>query len=726
MENINTSISGKKALRPRARIVHTLGDELISSEVVAVIELVKNSYDADAKRVFLRFSGPLEEGQGRIEIMDSGHGMSIDTIEKAWLEPATNFRKRNRLSEKGRRVLGEKGIGRFAASRLAKKLEVISRRSGSDKEIIAFFDWSKFDDENKYLDEIEVNWEERKPTEICPTGSIKALCWDTDEVIPEKLKKGTIIRMDYLNINWDEKKIDKLLDGLSRLNSPITLKNRKPDESIEIYVDFPPPFEEKSGLIESSEIFKSPHYTLEGHIDENGNYSFNIKIKDIDDGNLLENHFLIEGHDKPSCGPLYIDLRVWDRDSDSMKKLADKFKLKLSQVRRNLDRSSGISIFRDGFRVFPYGEPGNDWLTLDKRRVQNPTLRLSNNQIVGYIEISSEKNPLLRDQSNREGLIDSSALDDLKDLVLSSLSLLEARRWDARHPKGSSKITSSGLFSGFTIKNIGEEISKKYPDDIELLTSVQNKEKDLDSRVNKIKDALSRYQRLATMGNLIDTVLHDGRTPLSKIGQDAYIGIKESDHYPGHKGKAWESLRNHFVDIKEKTEILSTVFRRIEPFGGRKKGKATSICIETCITDAFALLEAEIKDTGATCILPDSCTMGIVDNAEIQEIIYNLLDNSLYWLHKMPNDQRKIAVTTNKIISGEIEILFSDSGPGIEPEFQDRIFETYFSTKKNGIGLGLSITGEIISDYYDGSLELLSDGPLPGATFRILLKGRIK
>jgi len=725
MEENNQNKAGKKALRPRARIVHTLGDELISSEVVAVIELVKNSYDADAKRVFVRFTGPLQEGQGRIEIMDSGHGMSIDTIEKAWLEPATNFRKRNRLSEKGRRVLGEKGIGRFAASRLAKKLEVISRRSGSDKEIVAFFDWSKFDDENKYLDEIEVNWEEREPTEICPTGAISALCWDTDTIIPEKLQKGTIIRMDNLNIDWDDKKIEKLLDGLSRLISPFTLKNRTPEESIKIFVEFPPPFEEKSGVVESSDIFRSPHYTLEGRIDENGFYSFELKIKDTEAENTLKNRFLIEGREEPSCGPLYMDLRVWDRDSDSMKKLAEKFNLKLNQVRRNLDSSSGISIFRDGFRVFPYGEPGNDWLQLDRRRVQNPTLRLSNNQIVGYIEISSEKNPLLRDQSNREGLIDGNALDDLKDLVISSLSLLESRRWDSRHPKGSSKITSSGLFSGFTIKTIGEEISKKYPEDKELLTSVQDKEKDLDSRINKIKEVLSRYQRLATMGNLIDTVLHDGRTPLSKISQNAYIGIKESDKYPGHKGKAWESLRDHFVDIKDKTEILSTVFRRIEPFGGRKKGKPTAICIETCIADAFALLDTEIKDTGATCVLPDTCTMGIVDNAEIQEIIYNLLDNSCHWLYQMPKDDRKIMVTCKKLISGEIEILFSDNGPGIEPEFQERIFEPYFSTKKNGIGLGLSIAGEIISEYYGGSLELINDGPLPGATFRILLRGRI-
>jgi hypothetical protein len=725
MENANTYNSGKKALRPRARIVHTFGDELISSEVVAVIELVKNSYDADAKRVYIRFTGPLQTGQGRIEVIDSGHGMSINTIEKAWMEPATNFRKKDRLSENGRKVLGEKGIGRFAASRLAKKLEVISRRNGSDKEVVAFFDWTKFDDDSKYLDEVEVDWIERDPEEICPSGSLNILCWDTDDINPEKLVKGTILRMDSLNIDWDERKIDKLLDGLSRLLSPIDLNENKLKESFQIYVEFPQPFEHKNGVVKPSELFKYPHYILRGTIDDKGNYQLDIKIKDYDDISPLSGQFLINNRDPPSCGPVYLDFRVWDRDPESMKKLADRFDMKISDARNNLDKAMGVSIFRDGFRIMPYGEPGNDWLHLDKRRIQNPTLRLSNNQIVGYIEISGETNPQLRDQSNREGLMDGEALEDLKEIIASALTLLETRRYNARRPKGISKVVSSGLFTGFSIKPLQEQISKKYPGDTDLISSVVKREKELDDRLDKVKEVLSRYQRLATMGNLLDIVLHDGRTPLTKITQDSYLGIKETKNYPGHKGKALESLQTHFVDIKEESELLSVVFKRIEPFGGRRKGKPTSICIETCIINAFDLLNDEIKDTGATYKLPDSCTMGVVDDAEIQEIIINLLDNSLYWLHKKPKDQRKIIVLVNKVGPEQIEIIFSDSGPGIEPELQERIFEPYFSTKNNGIGLGLSITGEIISEYYNGSLELLNDGPLSGATFKILINRRI-
>src|SRR5438046_601648 len=115
---------GHQALRPRARLLHTLGDELISSERVAVVELVKHASDADATKVVLRFTGPLVPGKGKLEVIDNGHGMSLETLTTAWMEPATLFRQREARSESGKRtVLGEKGIGRFAAARLGRTLE---------------------------------------------------------------------------------------------------------------------------------------------------------------------------------------------------------------------------------------------------------------------------------------------------------------------------------------------------------------------------------------------------------------------------------------------------------------------------------------------------------------------------------------------------------------------------------------------------------------------------
>ena len=107
---------GTSHLRPRANIIRMIGDELISNDTVAVTELVKNSYDADATRVCIRFSGDISNGAGTIEVVDDGTGMSLDTVLSAWLEPAFSTKRQQRRSGRGRRMLGEKGVGRFAAA----------------------------------------------------------------------------------------------------------------------------------------------------------------------------------------------------------------------------------------------------------------------------------------------------------------------------------------------------------------------------------------------------------------------------------------------------------------------------------------------------------------------------------------------------------------------------------------------------------------------------------
>ena len=186
-----------------------------------------------------------------------------------------------------------------------------------------------------------------------------------------------------------------------------------------------------------------------------------------------------------------------------------------------------------------------------------------------------------------------------------------------------------------------------------------------------------------------------------------------------------DKLQERLDTIKTQADILSTVFRRIEPFGGRKRGRPVPTRLENVIADAVSVLDREIAEVGVHVDISKSETEATVDQAEIQEVIINLLQNSLYWLRQVPPDSRRVAVVVRRRSPDEVEMLFSDSGPGVQQEFKYRIFEPYFSTKSEGIGLGLTIAGEIVSDYYSGELELLDTGPLPGATFRITLRRRV-
>jgi hypothetical protein len=147
------------------------------------------------------------------------------------------------------------------------------------------------------------------------------------------------------------------------------------------------------------------------------------------------------------------------------------------------------------------------------------------------------------------------------------------------------------------------------------------------------------------------------------------------------------------------------------------------IAIEDVVSDACALFRKRISELHVAVCMPSSRTMVTVDQAEMQQIFVNLLDNSLYWLEKVPEGQRSIAIDVS-VRPGELVILFSDSGPGVPEDVRDRIFDPYFSTKPDGVGLGLTIAGETAAEY-DGALELVSGGPLPGATFRVTLRKRI-
>ena len=723
-----TRASGTKTFRPKARILRTLGDELISSEVVALLEVVKNSYDADATKVLIRFHEPLTIGAGKIEVVDNGHGMSLETIQTTWMEPATPLRKQEPRSRMlNRRVLGHKGIGRFATSRLANSLEVITCPTDSDRQTRVYFDWTQFDDDETYLDEVQVLWEDESRTAVAPGGAIHQLWASTTTLPPTNCISGTILCMEQLRTSWSAQQFQDLRNGLSRLVSPFFESElEKIGDHFDISLELPPNFQEQSGIIQPTEILRNPHYIIRGNIEGNGQYNLTIGLRDSDDQETIYGQFKPDNRE-PRCGSVGIELRIWDRDASSMAELARRHVLESTTIARQaLNTAAGISVYRDGFRVLPYGEPQNDWLRLDMRRVQNPTLRLSNNQILGYVLISSETNPQLRDQSNREGMIEGPHLDDLRELIRFVLSEIETRRFRLRHQTTNRRRNrAGGLLVDLNIDSVRIYAAGKHPDDHQLTRVITETEKDLDDRAEAIQEVLSRYHSLAFLGGMIDRLLHDGRTPLAKIVNEATIGLMDINSPQQEDQAAAQGSKQAFITILSQSDTLSELFRKLEPFGGKKRGRPRAIALERIIADAFSVLDTEIAEVGATAELPNTDTTVTVDPVDIQRVIINLLRNSLYWLKQVPPEDRRVAVKVARQGPSEVEVLFSDSGPGVSPEARDLIFQPYFSTKPEGVGLGLLMTGEIVTDYYGGVLELLDNGPLPGASFRFTLCRRV-
>jgi signal transduction histidine kinase len=704
-------------LRPRARLLRAFGEELISSEKVAVTELVKNAYDADASHVLVRFVPPIERGGGAIEVVDDGHGMTLETIKNTWMEPGTTFRKQRTHSEvRGRRVLGEKGIGRFAASRLADRLEVVTKRADDSQEVHVLFDWTQFDD-SRYLEDVVARWWTAEPNEFAPEGAVGRLTKSAKRSsVPDH---GTVLRMWPLHNDWNEEAIKDLRLTLARLLRPLPApsppKGKAPAGDFSIFLDLPDELSSMAGAVEPSDALGNPEYSIGGSVAGDGQFDLWLRIGKRRPSRLT-GKFPLDGEREPLSGPFDIELRVWDRDRTSLDRVAKALDSTIKNVRQDLDDAAGVSVYRDGFRVLPYGEQGDDWLKLDSRRVNHPTKRLSNNQIVGVVTISGDGNPALRDQTNREGLMAGDAFADLRTMVLHVLAKLEDKRYDLRHaPEAAPK--RGGVFVGFDLADLEGLVRTRHPADSELLAEVEDKQRELVRRIDEAQEVLGRYRRLATLGELIDSVVHDGRTPLGKIRNAVELAIAEVV-------RAYvdaERLRKHLDLTDRQAAVLADLFRRIEPFGGRRRRRPGPLIIEEAIKDAFELLGSELSTASVRTVLPESTTSMTANTGEIQEILVNLIQNAVYWLKQVPRTDRQISVDVLPH-DGTVEVLFSDSGPGVDPEFADRVFEPYFSTKPDGVGLGLAIAGEVAEEYYDGRLELMSSGPLPGATFRLTLR----
>lgn len=720
-----TQQSGQRSLRPRARLLRTLGTDLISSEKVALIELVKNSFDADATAVIVRFRGPLTPGEGSVEIWDDGHGMDVATLQTSWLDIATDAKKKQTRSESGRRrVLGEKGIGRLAAARLAAEMMLTTRRAGSD-EVRLLIDWTDFDREDAYLDQIDVVWDVGTPS-VFAQGGLADSTFEQAPIPHRHQGQGTLLELNQLSRAWTEDDFRDLSTALSRLVRPRPHADLvQAVDGFKIVLDLPDEFADLSGEVGPPNELRSPHYQLVGSVDAAG--LAQLRYTQLDppvDTPIADERLWTDSTRAPESGPFELDIEVWDRDRAAIEKVSGRRSLR--DFRRLLDQVAGVSVYRDGFRVLPFGEAGDDWLALDRRRVQNPTMRVSNNQVIGHVFIGADTNTELRDQSNREGLLEGPAYEDLRSLVQSALNLIETRRRVARRADPSPKPARAGLFSRFELSEIRAALAAKYPTDTRLIGLIDAKNEDLQEGVEVVQRVLAQYSRLATLGSLIDRVLHDGRTAVSRLRNIVRFGERDMAKANTPASLKVEQAVSSLHDTSLQAELLATLFGQIEPFSGRKRGRPKIMSLRKILEDAVRTFQSEADQLGIKIRIEGDNIDVRVDPSEILIVLVNLLQNAIYWLSTTPPDaQRRIALNIRRNEDQSVTILVSDSGPGVPEEFHEIIFDAYFSSRPDGVGLGLSLAGNVIQEFYGGDLRLLESGPLSGATFEATLRRRV-
>jgi C4-dicarboxylate-specific signal transduction histidine kinase len=697
------------SFRPRARLVTVLGEHLISDQAVGLIELVKNAYDADATEVIVEILGLSNPDTTTVIVRDNGTGMTIQDIEDKWLSPAVDHKERakreRRRTPLGRLPIGEKGVGRFAVHQIGRSLELVTR-SGGTLEVFLPINWDDFETGERYLDAVDLSVQEREPQVF--TGN----------------STGTLIKIRRARCQWTRALLEKVHRTLRRLQSPLRQDDRANFTIILTCPDYPE-FEN----LDSTDILERAHYEFRALIDEEGRCDFEYKCnhpavaaRTKSDSTDLIPLAAKEMHGpKPACGSFWINLYVWDRTRDYLSQ---------SHVSaKELDAQCGISLFRDHLRVLPYGEPGNDWLFLDQERIQDPSGKIGNNQVIGLIEVLQANNLQLRDTTNREGLIENAAFRDLRALTRAAIRLFTTYWKKDRPPAREQSTRHRGSLE--VAQKVASAIKETASDQIQVQVTIAP---DLDrgtegtgsTRTDDVSTTITQRQALEILIENLEGAAGSDREKDNRIERLLTLAAT---------GLAAERVVHEFGrQVKAANEALSQL-RRFAPGGSRSLDAVNLLdtCLTTLRSEFRILAPYEVTDRlprltlismRETAELALTINKRLIDEYGIQaavigndfqirgrqawvvQVIDNLVNNACHWLAgNSANGGKFLQIILDQ---NERQVLILDNGPGIHEEAMAHLFEPFFSMKAGGTGLGLYISKEIMH-LLSGDIRLVTD-----------------
>lgn len=735
-------------IRPYARLLTMLGDQLIKNEQIAVIELIKNSYDAEAEWVKVSFIGFGPNYQvtpnSKIVIEDNGIGMTKDVIKKAWMNPATpnKFARSGeiRRSVNNKRIIqGEKGIGRFAMLKLGRDITMTTRPVLTNLEYSVRFDLTSYDDnflsfnnnsaEDLFLDELEFTLNETSPTVFI--GSPVVI--DGVRYDGEHNTHGTRIEIANLRGKWSEKKISDILESFIRFTSifdsasNISESNSDDEMRIAFFDDLGQKVNKVDAKIQLQNLLnqKTVFRITNGHYDnqtQTFTYSLNsmkrelsLSSNDIKALRVFKDHFMGDiPHPVSDFGSFDFDFYVFDFNAKGTSRYA------LSPAQKELIKRHRIYLLRDGIRVLPYGDPDDDWLQIDTGRgTISAGNFFSNDQVVGRIKISKAGNPHLRDKTNREGLIEEELYTSdficVIKAFLSYLRLDEYRNYLNKERTKKDIVKIAQEQSDDTFAKL-ECRYKDDPDSLSLLSSLRNT---YSSERELLKSRMERSEHLAAVGLSVETSNHDIMMMATR-SLDIVSAIKSAlDSLFYDK----ETINEQLSEVLDLHHLIIAQLRDMQGLFVSSKQKPKWQPIRPLIDKIVKIYSRVLSKKGIDiavdyrgCNLSAYCM-----DADIMQLLINLIDNSIYWLEVQNNPIKQIRI----IVDGNMStLIFSDNGCGIKNEDKDFIFDSFYSTKgEEGRGLGLYISQRLL-ERNGNSIRIASEneGILSGATFIVNFK----
>lgn len=687
--------------KPKAQILLQLGEQLIKSESVAILELIKNSYDADAKKVTVSMIDIDLPETGSIEIEDDGNGMDLEIVKTVWMEPGNTHKKHDVTQGKrtalGRLPIGEKGIGRFGVHKLGRKIEMITRVENGN-EIRVEIDWNEFDTA-QYLDQVKVSIQEREP-----------------EYFIGAKKSGTRLLISNLSTVWTRGMLRDVHRAITSLSSPFEsidsfsvkfITNRKEwleglltFDKIKSYALYSGKIEIQGCNITKFDYSFSPFSNMPGIKSRLYNLYEPVKMLIPPKGRKEPEKLIDLG--KYRIGKVQIDLLVFDRDSALRSKyIADK-----KTYGDYLDENGGIQVFRDGVRVYDYGEQGNDWLELDSRRINTPGKFLSNNLVLGAVRIERETSYDLQEKANREGFIENAAYFAFRDAVRYAIDFFTTQR-------NIDKENLREYLSGgqkepvkHNVSIIRQKIAKCIPDEKER--------KEVDGYLKRIESEYDNIQQMylktASAGMSYGIVIHE----IEKVIEELNRAVKNegTSNQIKYLAKHLAKLVDSYAELlRNRSQAEYTLKSLIDQavFSLQYRLDAHSVKVEI-----------DYKDFGATKII---CASNLIVGS-----IINIIDNSIWWTTYAGVPVRRIYLKATQEPYGIPSIVIADNGCGFALAPEDAI-KPFVSTKPSGMGLGLNIVNEIMLSQ-NGILSFPGPGDIElpdryknGAVVALVFKG---
>ena len=752
-----------------ARTARLIGQENFANAEGAIIELVKNSYDADAT-VCVIIIDPINDS---IRILDNGDGMTDNIIRNQWMTIGTDDKKTNYKS-KTRIKTGAKGIGRFALDRLGKSSTLITKTLESES-LIWDVNWDQFEGSGAVISDVKATLQIGNSSFYDELVEINRFTGIGDEILNLwNEEKGTLISIDYLKDEWDERTTESLFSNLEILVPPLETN------IFQIFL-FSTIETEKYGKVQPT-ICDDYDYKIDAKVDENKNVKLTVYRNELNFGDLKrigffektklkQENYSLQSFEKGSfeidtnlesliAGFKDVDINnnlnkigafsfsfyfmirgVGQEKDEEIGKYP--YKAVNYNIRTNwLNKFGGIKIFRDNFRVRPYGETKSssfDWLDLGKRALSNPTVtrpgyHVRPQQVYGIVNISRIDNINFEDKSSREGLQENDSFTLFKEIIKSIIEVFENDRnqimislkkiYDDENKKRQAKEAADKIIKDKNNPKSGNAAEEKSEKDT-LISAIEAYKEDIE----ELQDEQKILRVLASAGLIVTSFAHEFRNHtdsiLPRTDELKEVLLQVIDI---NKLKDLPDFFDPYImlsDMRKQDERLKS-WLDFSISSVRKDKRSRRIINMVAYIEGLEKIWQSLLSRRNIKLTIDKWKFTEVNfnghEIDLDGIFNNLITNSVdAYKRADAGDLReiKLSFAFNPLDTNGISVVYEDRGPGLLTEISDpnKIFQPFYTTKRDektgekiGTGLGMWIVKSTI-DEYNGDIEIVQSRP---------------